>query len=75
MIMCSEQLFYLLLEQFRNDAQSGLTGPFIHAAPAGNMFRGPFREQVWMVGKTVVLKRVWTPESGWHHFRTIEGVA
>ncbi len=73
MMPCTEQMFNHLLEVLREDARSGLTGPFIHAAPAGNMFRGPFREQAWMIGRTVVLMRVWEPESGWRHYQAAEG--
>lgn len=68
MTECTEQIFKQLLATFQDDPGSGLTGPFIHAAPVGNMFRGPFREQAWMVGKTVVLKKIWAPETDWRFF-------
>ena len=58
----------------RDNPQSGLSGPFIHSAPKGNMFRGPFRERAWMIGKQTVLKKAWTPESGWQFYRSDEGV-
>lgn len=73
MMPCTEQVFHQLLRQLRDDPQAGLTGPFIHAAPAGSMFRGPFREQAWMIGRTVVLMRVWEPDSGWRHYQAAEG--
>ena len=68
MIECTQQQFDEELSQFRDDPQSGLSGPFIHSAPAGNMFSGPFKEYAWMVGKDTVLKKIWTPESGWQFF-------
>ncbi len=62
---CTQQEFEQQLKQLRNDSQSGLTGPFIHSAPKGNMHRGPFKEYAWMVGKVTMLKKIWTSEAGW----------
>ncbi len=70
---CSRQEFEQNLKQLQDDKQSGLTGPFIHSAPKGNMFRGPFREHVWMVGKDTMLKKAWTAASGWTYFCTETG--
>lgn len=69
---CTQQEFEKRLDELRNDPQSGLTGPFIHSAPAGNMFRGPFRERAWMIGKKTVLMKVWTPETGWQYYQDSE---
>ena len=68
MIECIQQQFDEVLSQFREDPGSGLTGPFIHSAPKGNMHRGPFKEYAWMVGKDTVLKKTWTPDCGWRFF-------
>jgi len=70
---CKKQEFEKQLKEFQNDPQSGLSGPFTHAAPRGNMYRGPFREQAWMRGKATVLKRVWTPDTGWQYYRAADG--
>ena len=45
---CTQQYFEEQLKELQNNPQSGLSGPFSHAAPKGNMFRGPFREHAWM---------------------------
>ena len=68
MIECTRQEFEQQLTQLQDDHLSGLTGPFIHSAPAGNMFRGPFKEHTWMVGKDVVLRKTWSPEDGRKYF-------
>ena len=65
---CTQQEFEQQLKQLQDDKQSGLTGPFTHSAPAGNMVRGPFKEEAWMVGKETVLMRTWTEEDGWLFF-------
>lgn len=69
---CTEQYFEEQLKKLRNDPQSGLSGPFIHSAPAGNMFRGPFKEQAWMIGKKTVLMKAWAPESGWQYYQAAD---
>ena len=68
MIECTQQEFEQKLQQLQADKQSGLTGPFIHSAPKGNIFRGPFKERAWMIAKDVVLKKAWLPETGWKYF-------
>lgn len=68
MIECTQQQFEQLLKQLRDDPDSGITGPFIHSAPRGNMHRGPFKEYAWMVGKDTALKKVWIADLGWKFF-------
>jgi hypothetical protein len=70
---CTQQEFERQLKKLQEDKQSGLSGPFIHAAPRGNMFRGPFREQAWLIGKTTILKKVWAPATGWQFYRSDDG--
>ena len=72
---CSQPAFDAHLQALQNDPESRLTGPFIHSAPHGNMFRGPFREKAWMIGMETVLMTTWTPETGWHHYRASDGDA
>ena len=64
----TEANFKQALEELQKDPQSGLTGPFIHSAPKGNMHRGPFSDYAWMIGKETVLRKAWTPETGWRFF-------
>ena len=65
MIKITNNEFGQQLKELQDDKQSGLTGPFIHSAPKGNMHQGPFKEQAWMVGPDTVLKKTWSPEAGW----------
>ena len=66
---CTEIEFHQQHQQLKENGQSGLSGPFIDSAPAGNIFRGPFREFVWVIGQEPMLKKTWTPETGWQFFR------
>ena len=68
MIECTQQHFEEVLSQLRADPGSGLSGPFIHSAPRGNMHRGPFKEYAWMIGKDTMLQKVWTVEHEWRFF-------
>jgi hypothetical protein len=55
-ITCEQ--FNAALAAYQKNRPEGFSGPFIHSAPAGNMFRGPFEERAWMLGpKTVLIKR------------------
>ena len=65
---CTQMEFEKQLRILQEDTQSGLTGPFIHSAPKGNMHRGPFRDYAWMIGKEAVLRKAWTPEDEWMFF-------
>ena len=68
MMKYRQQIFEQWLKQLRDDKQSGLTRPFIHSTPIGNMHRDPFKKWAWMVGKDTVLMRTWSEEAGWHFF-------
>jgi len=60
-------------ERKRRCEGGNLSGPFIHSAPNGNVFRGPFAERVWLCGeKTVLSMRRNGNEEAWE-YRIEEG--
>jgi hypothetical protein len=61
--------FDAALAACRENPSEGFSGPFIHSSPVGNMFRGPFEERAWTVGKETVLLKTWSPEDGWKYFQ------
>ena len=64
MKQCTQKQFEKRLEQLWKDCRAELSGPFIHSAPAGNLFGGPFSRRVWTLGKRPVLERRWRPDEG-----------
>ena len=69
---CTPEEFKTQLERLQNDPKSGLSGPFIHSAPAGNMFQGPFRMWAWQIGSETILKKTWSPETGEKYYTKLE---
>ena len=65
MIVCTQQQFEQKLQQLQMDKPSGLSGPFIHSAPKGNMYRAPFKEYAWTIKNRVVLQKNWNQKDGW----------
>lgn len=50
--------FELALNALRSSGFSDISGPYVHSAPSGNMYYGPFRQSAWVAdGKTVLLKK------------------
>ena len=68
MIKTTQEQFEHQLQQLQDDKQSGLSGPFIHSAPKGNLHRDPFREYAWLVKKEIVLQKTWNQKDGWEFF-------
>lgn len=64
----SEQKFNELLAAYQTAKPAGFSGPFIHSAPKGNMFSGPFKEEAWTIGTETVLQKSWLPADGWKFF-------
>lgn len=60
--------FNAALAAYQKNRPEGFSGPFIHSAPAGNMFRAPFEERAWMVGPETVLIKRQTENGGGEYF-------
>ncbi len=56
------------LAAYRENSTLGFTGPFIHSAPKGNMFHGPFEERAWMLGSETVLIKRRSGDGDWEYF-------
>lgn len=57
MIEITHKQFEHQLQQLQDDKEQGLSGPFIHPAPKGNMHSDPFRKYAWTIKGKLALQK------------------